>query len=77
MKNDWFENIFIPSLKKQIENSIRYKHTMILSNKQEKICKKYMCPTGKNKEYRYKTNDCEYILYYYNKCPFLKYIKTQ
>lgn len=77
MKNDWFNNTFLPSVTERMENNQKYPNTMILSEKQENICIRYMRPKqcygdyGYFTNYEYECNGYKYQMYFHGRYTYL------
>lgn len=77
MKSKWFDDVFLPSVTERMESNKKYPNTMILSEKQEDICLRYMEPKqcygdyGYFTNYTYSLNGYKYLLYKQGRYSFL------
>lgn len=75
-KNKWFEEVFLPSFDKNMNNP-KYPNKVILSPKQEDVCIKNMSEKqchgdyGYFTVYEYKTESANYLLTFSGKYTFL------
>lgn len=82
MKNDWFDNVFLPSFDDKMNNP-KYPHQCILSAKQADICAKYMeAKEGHNSDYNkrwvfyvYHVGCREYTVWSVGKYTFMKMLR--
>lgn len=71
MANSWFEETFLPSLETRMNNP-KYPNQVILTKKQEEVCRKYMNRVSffsnalcrEASRYEYKIGDATYKLQY-------------